>query len=156
MSVDQDMIDEAFMREALDVAEEGRGKTDFAPSIGCIIVRNGAIVARGRTQDGGVPHAEEMAIADLKNIKLAEGATAYVTLEPCATPDPGAAVECVDLLIHARVGRVVMAVIDPDHKTNGMGLKRLQDAGVETKVGVLRDEAIAQNEWFYRSRGLIK
>lgn len=142
------------MRAALDVAAEGIGRTDFAPSIGCVLVKDGKIIAQGRTQDGGVPHAEETAIAALPHFSDAEGATAYVTLEPCATPDPGANVECVDLLIRAHVARVVMAVIDPDYKTNGMGYKRLQDAGIETRVGVLRDEAIAQNLWFYRSRGM--
>ncbi len=147
--------DEYFMRLALDVAEDGRGKTDFAPSIGCVLVKNGKVIAKGRTQDGGVPHAEETALAQLADIKMAEGCTAYITLEPCATPDPGANIECADLLVRAKVARVVMAVIDPDPKTNGMGLKRLKDAGISTRIGVLRDEAIAQNEWFYRDRRLI-
>lgn len=151
----QDAEDEFYMREALAVAAEGVGRTDFAPSIGCVLVKNGRVIGRGRTQDGGVPHAEETAIADaIASGYTAEGATAYVTLEPCATPDPGARVECADLLVYARVKRVVMALIDPDPKTNGMGLKRLQDAGIETKVGVLRDDSIAQNPWFYQSRGL--
>lgn len=151
----QDDTDERFMRLALAEAEKGRGRTDFAPSIGCVLVKNGEVIARGRTQDGGVPHAEETALANLPEGMSAEGATAYVTLEPCATPDPGAAVECADLVIRAKIARVVMAVIDPDPKTDGMGVRRLQAAGIETKVGILRDEAIAQNEWFYRSRGLI-
>lgn len=150
-----DSKDERFMRLALAEAEAGRGRTDFAPSIGCVLVKDGIVIARGRTQDGGVPHAEETALANLPDGISAEGATAYVTLEPCATPDPGAAVECADLLVRARVARVVVAVIDPDPKTDGMGVKRLQAAGIDTKVGVLRVEAIAQNEWFYRSRGLI-
>lgn len=156
MSETQDQKDIAFMRAALEMAEEGRGRTDFAPSIGCVIVKSGRIVARGRTQDGGVPHAEEVALANAaKNGEDASGATVYVTLEPCAMPDPGACVECADLLVKARVGRVVMAVIDPDPKTDGAGLKRLQEQGISTTVGVLREESIAQNEWFYRSRGLI-
>lgn len=149
-----DDMDEFYMRAALAEAQDGIGKTDFAPSIGCVIVKDGQIIARGRTQDGGVPHAEATAFSSLANILEAQGATAYVTLEPCATPDPGAKSECVDLVIKAKIARVVIAVIDPDHKTNGMGLKRLHDAGIETRVGVLRDEAIAQNLWFYRSRGM--
>lgn len=144
--------DEFFMRQALAIAEEGRGRTDFAPSIGCVLVKDGEIIARGRTQDGGVPHAEETALKLLADISMAEGATAYVTLEPCATPDPGAGSCCADQLIKAKVARVVMAVIDPDPKTNGVGLQRLQAAGIETDVGLLRDEAIAQNVWFYQSR----
>lgn len=148
------MDDIEYMRAALHIAEEGRGRTDFAPSIGCVLVKDGRIIGRGRTQDGGVPHAEETALASLGSLAEAEGATAYVTLEPCATPDPGAAVECADLLVRAKIKRVVMAVIDPDPKTNGMGCRRLEAAGIETCVGVLREEAIAQNEWFYRSRGM--
>lgn len=148
------MNDIDFMRAALHIAEEGRGRTDFAPSIGCVIVKDGRIIGQGRTQDGGVPHAEETALASIASPDDAEGATAYVTLEPCATPDPGAAVECADLLVQAKVKRVVMAVIDPDPKTDGRGRKRLEAAGIETSVGVLRDEAIAQNEWFYKSRGM--
>ena len=143
------------MREALAVAEGGRGLTDFAPSIGCVIVQDGKIIARGRTQNGGVPHAEESALRCLENRAMAENATVYVTLEPCATPDPGAQCCCADLLIAARVGRVVMAVIDPDPKTNGGGLKRLTEAGIETSVGLLREEAVAQNEWFYESRRVV-
>jgi diaminohydroxyphosphoribosylaminopyrimidine deaminase/5-amino-6-(5-phosphoribosylamino)uracil reductase len=149
--------DERYMRAALSIAEEGRGRTDFAPSIGCVLVKDGAVIGRGRTQDGGVPHAEETALGEaIAKGHDVRGATAYVTLEPCATPDPGSKVECTDLLIRAGIGRVVMAVIDPDPKTNGEGLKRLQAAGIETKVGVMREEAITQNEWFYRSRGLIE
>lgn len=147
-------MDEFYMRAALDIAAEGIGRTDFAPSIGCVIVKGGEIIARGRTQDGGVPHAETTALSTLADISMAQGATAYVTLEPCATADPGAEGECVDYLIRAKVARVVMAVIDPDYKTNGMGYKRLTEAGIETRVGVLRDEAIVQNLWFYRSRGM--
>ncbi len=147
--------DEIFMKQALAVAEEGRGRTDFAPSIGCVLVKDGRAIAYGRTQDGGVPHAETAALNSLFAQGLsAQGVTAYVTLEPCATADPGAECDCTSILIAAGVARVVMAVIDPDPKTNGMGLKRLTDAGIETRVGLLPDEAVAQNKWFYESRGL--
>lgn len=145
-----DFSDEYYMQLALDVAQEGVGKTDFAPSIGCVIVKDGKIIGKGRTQDGGVPHAEASTLKDID----AQGATAYVTLEPCATPDPGAECECADIVINAGIVRVVMAVIDPDPKTNGQGCRRLKEAGIETRVGVLQDEAIAQNLWFYQSRGM--
>lgn len=141
-----------FMRRALAVAEEGIGRTDFAPSIGCVIVKNGRVIARGRTQDGGVPHAEETALRNLPHRSMAEGATVYVTLEPCAVQDPGAACSCSQLLVEAKVARVVMAVIDPDSKTDGRGLEKLRAAGIETTVGIMGQCARMQNEWFYRSR----
>ncbi len=84
----QDDTDERFMRLALAEAEKGCGRTGFAPSIGCVLVKNGEVIARGRTQDGGVPHAEETALANLPEGMSAEGATAYVTLEPCAHRSP--------------------------------------------------------------------
>src|SRR5690606_717224 len=118
--------DEAWMRLALRTAQDGCGKTGFAPSVGCVIVKDGVALARARTADGGVPHAEDAALSILARRNLsAQGATAYVTLEPCATPDPGAKTCCADLLVAAGVARVVMAAIDPDHKTNGEGREKL-------------------------------
>lgn len=148
--------DVVFMHKALEVAETGIGKTDFAPSIGCAIVKNGEILATARTQDGGVPHAEVTALGILAEKGIsAEGATAYVTLEPCANPDLGADICCADALIAANIRRVVAATGDPDHKTNGQGFRKLQDAGIETVCGVLENESLQQNPDFYSSRGII-
>lgn len=121
------------MAAALALAERGVGRTDGNPSVGCIIVRQGHVVGRGWTQPGGRPHAEAMALAQAGD--QANGATAYITLEPCAhTSQRGAA--CTDALISARIVRVVIAVEDPDPRTAGQGTARLAAAGVVTESGV--------------------
>lgn len=150
------MQDDVFyMKKALGAAGTGRGKTAFAPSIGCVIVKDGAVIATARTQDGGVPHAEATALSILTEKGISpEGATAYVTLEPCATPDPGEKTCCADLLVAAKVARVVMATLDPDYKTNGKGLAKLKAAAIETAVGLMETESQRQNMWFYESRGV--
>ncbi len=145
--------DKKFMKMALDIAETGIGKTDFAPSIGCVIVKNGTVIGKGRTSDGGVPHAEDNALQDAHaNGHDPKGATAYVTLEPCAKADPGAKDACANLLINAGIHRMVAALQDPDHKTNALGTKMLKDIGIITEIGLYAEEAMQQNMWFYESR----
>ncbi len=126
------------MGAALALAARGRGRTSPNPSVGCVIVRNGAVVGRGWTQPGGRPHAEAMALAEAG--EQARGATAYVTLEPCAHVSPRGPA-CTDLLVAAGVGRVVAALGDPDPRTNGAGLARLAAAGIATATGMRSDEA---------------
>lgn len=105
-----------------------------------MIVRDGVVVARGWTQPGGRPHAEAVALAEAGD--AARGATAYVTLEPCAhVSSRGPA--CADLLIAAGVARVVSAAGDPDPRTDGKGLARLAEAGLATASGVRADDACA-------------
>ena len=77
--------DEKFMREAIRLARHGLGKTRPNPAVGCVIVKNGRIIARGWHRRAGLPHAEVEALRSLKKISAARGATAYVTLEPCST-----------------------------------------------------------------------
>lgn len=138
---------------ALDIAAEGIGKTDFAPSIGCVLVKDGAMIGMGRTSDGGVPHAEHNALEMAKaNGHDATGATAYVTLEPCATADPGADQDCATKLLLAKVARVIAANQDPDHKTNGKGIARLRKQSVDVETGLCAHESMQQNLWFYESR----
>jgi len=113
------------MGAALALASRGRGRTDPNPSVGCVIVAKGRVVGRGWTQPGGRPHAEAKALAEAG--EAARGATAYVTLEPCAhvsTRGPA----CADLLGAAGIGRVVIAHIDPDPRTHGQGAARLGNA----------------------------
>ena len=126
------------MGAALALAERARGSTAPNPNVGCVIVRDARIVGRGWTRAGGRPHAEASALAEAG--ELARGATAYVTLEPCAhqsTRGPA----CSDVLAAAGVARVVAAMRDPDPRTDGAGLARLAAAGVATRVGVRADEA---------------
>lgn len=117
------------MAAALALAARGRGRTGSNPNVGCLIVKDGRIVGRGWTQDGGRPHAEAMALATAD----AEGSTAYVTLEPCAhLSDRGPA--CADSLIAARIARCVIAVQDPDPRTAGQGIARLEAANIAVSL----------------------
>ncbi|WP_010184253.1 bifunctional diaminohydroxyphosphoribosylaminopyrimidine deaminase/5-amino-6-(5-phosphoribosylamino)uracil reductase RibD [Sphingomonas sp. PAMC 26605] len=130
--------DSRWMGAALALGERGRGRTAPNPNVGCVIVADGAVVGRGWTQPGGRPHAEAMALAQAG--EKARGATVYVTLEPCAhisTRGPA----CSDLLELAGVARVVIALGDPDLRTNGAGVARLRAAGIEVELGTGADAA---------------
>ena len=130
--------DARWMGAALALAERGRGRTAPNPNIGCVVVREDRVVGRGWTQPGGRPHAEAMALAEAG--ERAAGATAYVTLEPCAHRS-GRGPACSTLLAARGVGRVVAALGDPDPRTDGAGLARLREAGVAVTTGVRADEA---------------
>lgn len=124
------------MGAALALASRGIGNSWPNPSVGCVVVRGGRILGRGWTQPGGRPHAEAMALAGID----AKGATAYVTLEPCAHASVRGPA-CADTLAAAGVERVVVAAQDPDPRTNGAGLARLSAAGIEVEAGVCCAEA---------------
>jgi diaminohydroxyphosphoribosylaminopyrimidine deaminase/5-amino-6-(5-phosphoribosylamino)uracil reductase len=134
-----------FMRRALSLAATGVGLTGDNPSVGCVIVRDGAVIAEACTADGGRPHAEEQAVARAD----ARGATAYVTLEPCAKRTNGTA-SCADRLIEAGVVRVVIAASDPHPFAAGVGVERLKAAGVSVETGLLASEAQQLNVDFHR------
>ena len=129
------------MGAALTLAERGIGLSSPNPSVGCVIVKDNIIVGRGWTQPGGRPHAEAMALAQAGN--QARGATAYVTLEPCAHQSPRGPA-CSDGLITAGITRVVAATTDPDPRTSGQGFTRLQEAGIAVTKGVGHASAIYQ------------
>lgn len=132
--------DGRWMGAALALAQRGVGRTAPNPSVGCVIVRDGRVVGRGWTQPGGRPHAEAMALASIAPGVDARGATAYVTLEPCAhVSQRGPA--CADALVAAGVARVVIAAGDPDPRTNGAGAARLRAAGIAVTVGVRKGDA---------------
>ncbi|WP_288459013.1 deaminase, partial [uncultured Sphingomonas sp.] len=123
------MDDTRWMAAALALAERTRGRTAPNPNVGCVIVdAHGCVAGRGWTQAGGRPHAEAAALAQAG--ARARGATAFVTLEPCAHVSPRGPA-CSDLLIAAGVARVVVALRDPDPRTDGQGIARLRAAGVE-------------------------
>ncbi|WP_328805414.1 bifunctional diaminohydroxyphosphoribosylaminopyrimidine deaminase/5-amino-6-(5-phosphoribosylamino)uracil reductase RibD [Sphingomonas albertensis] len=130
--------DARWMGAALALAERGRGRTAPNPNVGCVIVADGRVVGRGWTQAGGRPHAEAMALAEAG--MKARGATAYVTLEPCAHQSPRGPA-CGDLLIGSGVARVVAAIEDPDARTAGQGFARLQAAGITVTRGTRAEEA---------------
>lgn len=137
------------MGAALALAERGRGRTAPNPGVGCVLVNDGRVVGRGWTQPGGRPHAEAMAL--MQAGAAAEGATAYVTLEPCAHASPRGPA-CADLLAGAKVARVVAALRDPDPRTDGRGLARLAAAGIATVVGVRAADARRQMAGFLARR----
>ena len=126
------------MGAALALASRGVGRTAPNPPVGCVLVKSGRVIGRGWTQPGGRPHAEAMALAQAS--ANARGATAYVTLEPCAhasTRGPA----CADSLIEAGVARLVVAMQDPDPRTDGAGLARAAGAGIATSLPVRSAEA---------------
>jgi diaminohydroxyphosphoribosylaminopyrimidine deaminase/5-amino-6-(5-phosphoribosylamino)uracil reductase len=138
------------MAAAIALSERSRSLSAPNPNVGCIILRHGVVVGRGWTQAGGRPHAEAMALAQAG--PSAEGATAYVSLEPCAHESPRGP-SCADSLIGAKVARVVIATQDPDPRTNGAGIARLQAAGVDVELGVLAQQArSAMAPWWTRQR----
>ena len=140
--------DLAHMQAALSLAARGLGKTWPNPSVGCVIVKDGVVVGRGRTAQGGRPHAETQALHMAGD--AARGATAYVTLEPCS--HHGQTPPCADALIAAQVARVVVAVTDPDPRVSGRGMHRLQHAGIQIRDGVLEAEAAELNAGFFLAK----
>ena len=121
------------MESAIALGERGRGRTAPNPNVGCVIVKDEVVVGRGWTQPGGRPHAEAMALEQAG--ASAAGADVYVTLEPCAHRD-GRGPACADLLVAARPARVVVAVGDPDSRTNGAGIASLREAGIAVETGL--------------------
>jgi len=136
--------DRDAMARALALAEQGLATTTPNPRVGCVIVRNGANVGEGWHRKAGEPHAEILALAAAG--EAARGATAYVTLEPCA--HFGRTPPCFEALIAAGVSRVVAAMEDPNPKVAGRGLERLRAAGITAECGLLADEAHELNIGF--------
>ncbi|MGH7125483.1 MAG: bifunctional diaminohydroxyphosphoribosylaminopyrimidine deaminase/5-amino-6-(5-phosphoribosylamino)uracil reductase RibD, partial [Stellaceae bacterium] len=134
------------MRTALALARRGLGSAWPNPAVGCVLVKDGAVVGRGWTQPGGRPHGETEALERAGD--AARGATAYVSLEPCC--HWGKTPPCTDALLAAGIARVVLPVEDPDPRVSGRGIARLKEAGVEVVTWVLADEARALNEGFFR------
>ncbi len=133
-----------MMRAALALARRSLGRTWPNPAVGCVIVRDGRVIARGRTQEGGRPHAEADAIAHAA--EPLKGATVYVTLEPCS--HHGRTPPCADALVAAGVARVVSALEDPDPRVKGQGHARLKAAGIAVDVGEGAAQAAEVNAGF--------
>jgi diaminohydroxyphosphoribosylaminopyrimidine deaminase/5-amino-6-(5-phosphoribosylamino)uracil reductase len=139
-----DPADRAWLTAALALARRGLGRVWPNPAVGCVLVRNGRVVGRGWTQPGGRPHAETEALARAGT--AARGATAYVTLEPCA--HHGRTPPCADALIAAGIARAVAAIEDPDPRVAGQGFARLRAAGVAVTAGLCAVEAAELNAGF--------
>lgn len=143
-----DAPDRRYMQAAIGLARRALGRSWPNPAVGCVIVKDGAMVGRGWTQPGGRPHAETEALR--RAAAGARGATLYSTLEPCS--HVGRTPPCVDAIIAADVRRVVAAIEDPDPRVSGAGLARLADAGIEVVSGVLSDEAASVNRGYLLRR----
>lgn len=133
------------MHHALRLAEQGLGQVWPNPAVGCVIVKNNQVIGLGRTQKGGRPHAEAEALKMVGS--EAHGATAYVTLEPCA--HHGKTPPCAQALIDAGIAEVVIACRDPDDRVNGAGIAMLKQAGIAVIEGVCEAEARALNCGFF-------
>jgi diaminohydroxyphosphoribosylaminopyrimidine deaminase/5-amino-6-(5-phosphoribosylamino)uracil reductase len=131
MHIPHSKDDQKWMRSALVMASKGDGLTAPNPSVGCVIIKDNGLIGRGVTASGGRPHAETLALADAG--QAAKGATAYVTLEPCA-----------QALIDAGISRVVIGLTDPDERVSGKGQNMLEAAGITVTTGILEDDISKQ------------
>ncbi len=147
MSDSQSLTDIKFMARALQLAESGMYVPTPNPRVGCVIVKDGQILAEGVTQAAGQAHAEVMALRELQQQGLsAEGAIVYVSLEPCS--HHGKTPPCTEAIINANPARVVIAHVDPYPAVSGRGIAALRTAGIEVTVGVLAKEALEVNPGF--------
>ncbi|WP_235838558.1 bifunctional diaminohydroxyphosphoribosylaminopyrimidine deaminase/5-amino-6-(5-phosphoribosylamino)uracil reductase RibD [Cognaticolwellia aestuarii] len=141
---DFSLADHKFMQRAISLAKRGHFTTSPNPRVGCVIVRNEEVVGEGFHQKAGQGHAEVHALKQA-GIK-ANGATAYVTLEPCS--HYGLTPPCAEALIKAQVTHVIAAMVDPNPKVSGRGLELLNAAGITTQFGLLEQDARALNPGF--------
>ena len=141
--------DEKYMLIALRLARRGLGSVEPNPVVGAVIVKNGRIIGRGWHKKFGSPHAEINALVDCrKRGGNPKGATMFVTLEPCC--HFGKTGPCTDVLIEAKLKRVVIATIDPSEHANGRGVRKLRKAGIKVDVGLCCDEARLLNAPFIK------
>ena len=129
--------DHAFMARAIELTERGRNTATPNPSVGCVIAKGGRIIGEGWHERAGEPHAEINALNACT--ESPEGATVYVSLEPCA--HQGRTPPCAGQLAEAKVARVVAALEDPNPLVHGRGAESLRDAGIRVDIGLLQAEA---------------
>lgn len=140
------MNDEFYMSLALDMAERAQGQTGINPVVGCVVVKDGAMIGLGTHLQRGTGHAEVHALNMAAG--QAQGSTAYVTLEPCS--HYGKTPPCSQRLIDEGVARVVVACEDPNPQVAGRGIAMLREQGIEVEVGLLRSRALRLNEKFIK------
>lgn len=134
------------MRRCIQLARCGAEGAAPNPMVGAVVVCEGRIIGEGYHRKCGGPHAEVNAIASVRDASMLERSTLYVSLEPCA--HYGKTPPCADLIVAKRIPRVVIGCQDPFAKVNGLGIKKLKDAGVEVRVGVLEQECERLNHRF--------
>jgi len=141
--------DARWMRMALTLAARGLGRVAPNPAVGAVLVRDGRVLGRGATGDGGRPHAEAVALEQARALYGAAapaGATAYVTLEPCA--HQGRTPPCAEALVAAGIARLVCPLQDPDPRVSGRGFAALEAAGIAVETGLMADAARRLNAGF--------
>ena len=139
------MTDQNYMLQAIQLAKQGEGWTNPNPMVGAVIVKNGRIIGKGYHKKCGELHAERNAIASLT--ESAEGATIYVSLEPCC--HYGKTPPCTEAIIEQKIKRVVIGSRDPNPKVSGKGIKMLQEAGIEVIEDFMREECDRLNPVFF-------
>lgn len=139
--------DQIWMRRAIELARQGQYSTKPNPNVGCVIVKDGIVVGEGFHPKAGQPHAEVFAMRQAG--EQARGATAYVTLEPCA--HYGRTPPCAKGLVEAGVAKVIVACPDPNPLVAGKGVQILKDAGIEVEVGICENEAHPLNDGFLKA-----
>ncbi len=145
--MDIQKLHQGFMQQALNLASKGLGNVAPNPMVGCIIIKDNAIIGSGYTQPYGEAHAEVMAIHSVADKTILKDCTLYVTLEPCA--HYGKTPPCVDLIIEHKIPRVVIACLDTFKKVNGKGIEKLIKAGIDVTFGILENEAKWLNRRFF-------
>lgn len=144
----ENTADQQYMSMALELASRGLYTASPNPCVGCVIVRDGIILGQGYHVRAGLPHAEVCAMRDAKSKGHdITNATAYVTLEPCS--HYGLTPPCAKALVEAKVSRVVCACTDPNPLVSGRGIKILEDAGIEVKTDILKEQALELNKSFF-------
>ena len=139
--------DERYMRRCLHLASHGLGRVKPNPMVGCVIVQGEEVIAEGYHQCHGQWHAERNAILHCPCPERLEGSTLYVNLEPCS--HHGLTPPCADLIVERRIGRVVVCNDDPNPRVNGLGYRRLEEAGIEVTRHVLEEEGRWLNRRFF-------
>jgi len=139
--------DQIWMRRAIELTRQGQYSTKPNPNVGCVIVKDGIIVGEGFHPKAGQPHAEVFAMRQAG--EQARGATAYVTLEPCA--HYGRTPPCAKGLVEAGLAKVIVACPDPNPLVAGKGVQILKEAGIEVEVGICEDEAHLLNDGFLKA-----
>ena len=141
--------DQCYMQRAISLAKKGLYSVKPNPAVGCLLVKDGVVLAEGWHQKAGQPHAERVALAHASQQGLdVSGCTAYITLEPCS--HYGRTPPCSEALIEASVSRVVIAMQDPNPLVAGQGIKQIRQAGIEVEVGLCEEEARALNSGFIK------
>jgi diaminohydroxyphosphoribosylaminopyrimidine deaminase / 5-amino-6-(5-phosphoribosylamino)uracil reductase len=140
--------DKQYMEQAIELARKGEGLAAPNPMVGAVIVRDGEVVGEGFHLFEAVKHAEVVALEAAG--ELARGATLYCNLEPCC--HHGRTPPCTDAMIEAGIRRAIVAIVDPDSRVSGSGIRQLREAGIEVVVGVCEAEAYNLNIEYFSAK----